>query len=243
MPKKQATAAVVRGNTIRGETLEVIRNLSGANNMAIAERQQSSPTSRTTVIATAATDMPGYLNWGAVFGGTAVTLALASVLTSFGAAIGLAYYPGLRVPASFEGTAIIAALLLALVQLWAFGMGGYLTGRMRPVAGDATRSEIGARDGMNGLVMWAMTVILLGVLVAVTSAFAIDLQTGAQAASQAGAAAPSTGQNAASLTTQAARRAGAFAGLWTSVLLLLCGLAAWWAAGLGGQHRDEGRYA
>lgn len=38
----------------------------------------------------------------------------------------------------------------------------------------------------------------------------------------------------------AARRAAASGAFWTTVAFLLAGLAAWWAASLGGEHRDRG---
>jgi hypothetical protein len=36
-----------------------------------------------------------------------------------------------------------------------------------------------------------------------------------------------------------ASKAGALAGLWTVAILLISGLAAWWAGALGGSHRDD----
>jgi hypothetical protein len=47
----------------------------------------------------------------------------------------------------------------------AFGAGGYLTGRMRRRAGDATADEVSARDGAHGLLVWA-TGALFGMIIA-----------------------------------------------------------------------------
>lgn len=199
--------------------------------MAIAERQQ--PAGRTTIVAAAAGDTTAtYLNWNAVLGGTAVTLAVSFVLTSFAAALGVALAYPWNSPASApsDTAAFVLAVLLALVQIWAFATGGYLTGRMRPIAGDAGREETRTRDGMNGLVMWAVAVILLAILLSLTGALAGSLVT------------TGTGAAAATTATDAARQAGAFTAAWTSVLLLLCGGAAWWSAQVGGRHRDEGRF-
>jgi hypothetical protein len=49
-------------------------------------------------------------------------------------------------------------------------------------------------------------------------------------------------EKAARETAETARKSTAQAAFWTAVLSLVAGFAAWYAAQLGGRHRDEGRY-
>ncbi|MDX2159347.1 MAG: hypothetical protein SFW09_22810 [Hyphomicrobiaceae bacterium] len=106
-----------------------------------------------------------YVDWSAILGGTAVAVAMGLVLSMFGAAVGLS----LVSPWSYEGISastagIAAAIWFALVQIYASGLGGYLAGRMRPRAGDAVVHEVRFRDGINGLVVWALAVAVSAML-------------------------------------------------------------------------------
>ena len=108
-----------------------------------------------------------YVDWPAVFAGTVLATAISFVLLTFGSSLGLS----LTSAEAGEGVslfwlAVVAALWLLWVQVSSFLAGGYLTGRMRRRHGDATEYESDIRDGSNGLVMWAV-----GVLVGATIAF------------------------------------------------------------------------
>ena len=102
-----------------------------------------------------------YIDWPAIFAGTVLATAISFVLLTFGSAIGLS------LTSAYEGEstslfwfAIIGGLWLLWVQISSFMAGGYLTGRMRRRTGDATEYESDIRDGSNGLVMWAIAVLI-----------------------------------------------------------------------------------
>lgn len=106
-----------------------------------------------------------YVDWPAVLAGTVVATAISLVLLTFGSSLGLSLTsvePGEGV--SLFWLAVIAALWLLWVEVSSFLAGGYLTGRMRRRHGDATEHESDLRDGSNGLVMWAVGVLLGAVI-------------------------------------------------------------------------------
>lgn len=97
-----------------------------------------------------------YVDWAAILAGTVLALAVSFLLISFGAGLGLSLtspYRGEGVSAVW--VAIAAAIWFAWVMVTGFGAGGYIAGRMRRRAGDATAPEVEARDGMHGLMVWA----------------------------------------------------------------------------------------
>jgi hypothetical protein len=110
----------------------------------------------------------GYVDWPAIFAGTALAMALSFVLLTFGSAIGLSSVSfEAREGVSLRWLGIASGLWFIWVAITAFGAGGYLAGRMRrPVAG-ASLDETEARDGAHGLVVWA-TAVLIGAVLAVT---------------------------------------------------------------------------
>lgn len=107
-----------------------------------------------------------YLDWPAILAGGTFALAISFLLLGFGASLGLSLsspYRGEGVSAAW--LAIAAGIWFAWVMVTSFGAGGYLTGRMRRRAGDATAGEIEVRDGAHGLVVWA-TGALAGIILA-----------------------------------------------------------------------------
>jgi ribosomal protein S28E/S33 len=108
-----------------------------------------------------------YVDWAAIVAGGVIATAISVLLIGFGAGLGLSLtspYQGEGVSASW--VAIAAGIWLAWVIVTGFGAGGYVVGRMRRKAGDATADEVEARDGMHGLVVWA-TGLLFGALLTV----------------------------------------------------------------------------
>ena len=123
------------------------------------------------VDATAAKTGPGeagsYVDWAAVIAGTALASAISLVLLTFGAAIGLSLV------SPFEGRGTSAptfAIALSLWVLWvvvsSFLAGGYLAGRMRRRAWDATPHEVEMRDGAHGLTVWALCILVAAAMAA-----------------------------------------------------------------------------
>ena len=113
-------------------------------------------------------DQRSYVDWPAIFAGTVVASAISAVLLTFGAAIGLSLtsaYEGEGI--SLTAFAIAAALWVVWVQVSGFLAGGYLTGRVRRRHHDATEDESDIRDGIHGLAVWGV-----GVLVGAAIAYA-----------------------------------------------------------------------
>lgn len=101
-----------------------------------------------------------YLQWGPIVAGALAAATLAFVLHTFAAAIGLAVSstaPTWR-DSSFA-LQLLSGLYLVLVAVAAFGIGGYLAGRMRAPR-PAGKDEIEFRDGIHGLMVWAIAILL-----------------------------------------------------------------------------------
>lgn len=107
-----------------------------------------------------------YIDWGVIAAGAIFALALTSLLIGFGASLGLSLASPYRGEgASAAWLAIAAGIWFVWVMVSGFGAGGYLAGRMRRHAGDATPDEVSLRDGAHGLMVWA-TATLVSTLIA-----------------------------------------------------------------------------
>lgn len=110
---------------------------------------------------------PGtYVQWSAVIAGSIAAAALAFVLHSFAAAIGLAVSstaPTWR--DASVGLWLLSGLYLIVVALAAYGLGGYIAGRMRPPFPGALADEVEAHDGAHGLLTWGLATLITGVLI------------------------------------------------------------------------------
>lgn len=131
-----------------------------------------------------------YLEWGAIFGGAALSAAITTLFTTFGSAIGLSLVS--VEPSRSTGLtalAIAGALWALWVAVTASAAGGYLAGRMRRPVADATLHERHVRDGAHGLVVWAVGALLIASLAASSVAGLVrTAATGAAAATSAAGA-------------------------------------------------------
>lgn len=107
-----------------------------------------------------------YVDWGSILAGTVIATSITVVLSGFGSAIGLS------MTSSFEGKGFSGVAIAVAIGLWVVWVavssliaGSYLAGRMRRRAGDATPEEVSVRDGVHGLVVWALSA-LIGVVIA-----------------------------------------------------------------------------
>ena len=83
------------------------------------------------------------VSWGAVIGGAVVAAALALVLLALGAGLGLSSVsPWSNAGASSKTIGIATIVWLALMQIVASGMGGYLAGRLRTKWVDVHTDEV-----------------------------------------------------------------------------------------------------
>jgi hypothetical protein len=151
-----------------------------------------------------------YLEWGPVILGVLAASAISMVLLTFGAALGLTGvspypYAGL----SAKALAVLSATYAALVVAASFGAGGYLAGRTRNAWAGGNLDEAHFRDGAHGFAVWALGVVVGGVLAlsGATGAIKTVIQstTAVAAAGTAGAASnPATGAAVSQLSTSSA---------------------------------------
>lgn len=124
-----------------------------------------------------------YLEWGAVWAGAIVAIAISTVLLQFGASVGLAMGEPIRLDNTVSYNFIVAALWILLVSVSSFTASGYLAGRMRRTMKDADANEVEFLDGVHGLTAWALASVIMasivsfGALVAATGAVVADAST------------------------------------------------------------------
>ena len=129
-----------------------------------------------------------HVQWSSVIAGALAAAALAFVLHAFASAIGLAVSstaPTWR-DASFL-LWILSGIYLVVVAVATYSLGGYVAGRMRRGLTNAHSDETEFRDGVHGLLVWALATLLTAVL-ALTAAqglasLASPATTGASATS------------------------------------------------------------
>ena len=104
---------------------------------------------------------PMYISWGAVIAGAIAASALTFVLITFGAAIGLAIAsPSATWRDTSVALALLSGLWLLLTAIASFALGGYLAGRLRATGGSTTADEVELRDGLHGLLVWGLAILI-----------------------------------------------------------------------------------
>jgi hypothetical protein len=138
---------------------------------------------------------PGtYVQWSAVIAGSIAAAALAFVLHSFAAAIGLAVSS--TAPTWRDASValwLLSGLYLIVVALAAYGLGGYIAGRMRPPFPGALADEVETHDGAHGLLTWGLATLITGVLIGMLALAVPRLAT--PSGGPAGAATSVAGEN------------------------------------------------
>jgi hypothetical protein len=105
------------------------------------------------------------LEWGPIIAGAFCAAALAFVLHSFAAAIGLAVTstaPTWR-DASFA-LVFSSGLYLILAAVVSYGFGGYVAAHLRSRIASAATDEREFRDGMHGLIVWALATLVTALI-------------------------------------------------------------------------------
>jgi hypothetical protein len=112
----------------------------------------------------ASSDRPGspspYIRWSPSFGGGLIAAATFFVLVTFAAAIGLAVSslsPTWR--DTSVGLVVLSGAWVVLTAIGSFALGGYIAGRTRSTW-QASPDEVHFRDGLHGLLVWSIAVIL-----------------------------------------------------------------------------------
>jgi len=111
-----------------------------------------------------------YISWGPVVAGAIAASALSFVLLTFASALGLAIAsPSPTWRDASVGLAFLSGLFVLLTAVVSFGVGGYLAGRLRSRGAEAGPDEGEFRDGVHGLLVWALGVALGAFLAAMTA--------------------------------------------------------------------------
>ena len=102
-----------------------------------------------------------YVDWPGVFVGVIVASALSWLLLTFGSAIGFASVSPYTANRDTATTLTMAAAAgCARTQIYAIAMGAYIAARLRPRVSLVESDEVGFRDGVTGLTVWALAILI-----------------------------------------------------------------------------------
>lgn len=151
-----------------------------------------------------------YVDWGAILAGAAVAVGVSAVFTAFGAAVGLGSISARPGQGLGFGSVVLTGLFLVVTMVLAYMGGGYVAGRMRRRVDGASPEESAARDGIHGLVVWALGTIVGAMMLAnaVTGAVNAAGSAAATAVEAAGSAVSGIAQGAGAAVQGAGQLAG-----------------------------------
>lgn len=102
-----------------------------------------------------------YLQWSPVIAGAVAATALSLILVTFAVTVGLGVSS--TSPTWRDASAalwILSGLYLILQAIVSFGFGAYIAGRLRQQYVARPSDEVESRDGVHGLAVWAIAVVL-----------------------------------------------------------------------------------
>lgn len=114
---------------------------------------------------------PRYLQWTPVIAGALGATALSLILVTFAAAVGLGVSSA--APTWRDASValwILSGIFLILQAVLSFAFGGYIAGRLRFPLAAGPADDVDTRDGLHGLAVWALAVVLGGVLAGLVGA-------------------------------------------------------------------------
>src|SRR3954454_744835 len=97
------------------------------------------------------------VSWAAIVAGGIASAAMAIILMTLGAGLGLiavSPWPGQGASAQTVGIGVIVWSIV--IEVAAFGLGGYLAGRLRTKWANLHGDEVYFRDTAHGFVTWAL---------------------------------------------------------------------------------------
>jgi len=133
------------------------------------------------------------VSWAAIFAGAVGGIALAIVLTSLGAGLGLtsiSAWP--NAGASATTFTISAGIGLIVIQWLASALGGFITGRLRTKWTGLHTHEVFFRDTAHGFLSWALATIVGTFLLAAVASLAAGAGVRAASTAAGGAAQAAT---------------------------------------------------
>src|ERR1700742_575519 len=110
-----------------------------------------------------------YIHWGPGIAGAIVAAATSFVLMGFASAVGLMVAsPSPTWRDASVWLALLSGFWILVVAVGSFALGGYIVGRVRSTW-KASEDEVEFRDGVHGLIAWALGVMLGAALLAVSA--------------------------------------------------------------------------
>ena len=101
------------------------------------------------------------LGWGVIIGGAFVAAAVLFLLLAFGTSVGLSVVsPWAGRSAGPATLGLLGAAWFLVCAAGSFWLGGYLAGRMRIGWDDLSAADGRSRDGIHGLVVWAVGILI-----------------------------------------------------------------------------------
>ena len=125
------------------------------------------------------------VSWGAIFAGAAAAAALSLILVLLGFGLGFsAVSPWANEGVSAKGLGISTIVWLAVTQIVASGLGGYIAGRLRVKWANMHGDEVYFRDTAHGFLSWCVATLVTATLVvgSVSSIISGGVQAGASVA-------------------------------------------------------------
>lgn len=108
----------------------------------------------------------GYVDFGAIVAGAVIAAGTTVVLGTFIAGLGLGTF-SVGEDGGISVFGLVMTALVSVISLVAtYMLGGYIAGRMRRRSDDAGPEEVGTRDGIHGLVVWGLGMLVGGFLAA-----------------------------------------------------------------------------
>lgn len=140
------------------------------------------------------------LSWGSILAGAGASAALALILLVLGTGLGLlSISPWADHGMGAMTFGVSAIIWTTFTQIAAFGMGGFLAGRLRTRWAGVHPDEVHFRDTAHGFLAWAVATIVSAAFLssAIDKVVTAGGQTGALLVGGAGASVISAGKNAA----------------------------------------------
>ena len=138
----------------------------------------------------AVTSRPAFFQWSSIFGGAVVAAGCFFVTTAFATAIGLAVSsasPTWR--DTSVGLVVLSGAWIVLTAIGSFALGGYIAGRTR-LTWQTNADDVHFRDGIYGLIVWALGIGLGVTLVSASASTLTPLKPTAAATETAGSTEP-----------------------------------------------------
>lgn len=133
---------------------------------------------------------PRFLQWSPIVLGAMAATALSFILVTFGATVGLGVTS--TAPTWRDTSAalwILSGIYLIIQAVLSFGFGGYIAGRIRTSILATPADEVEIADGLHGLGVWALAVVMGAALAGLVSGAALP-RTSSPLSAQASAAEP-----------------------------------------------------